>query len=225
MPGSSTHSSSDSDDDRVPMGKAFGRQRPIRDILGGGKVADVLLWKEKRTSGSILAGIFIIWCLFEVFEYSFFTLLCHIIISTMLITFIWHKGAHTFKWAPPRIPEMVYYDKSALREVTTIWRAKLEQFFSDFVYVACGNDLGHFILVIASLWVLSVIGNYISTLNLLFFGCLCLETLPYLYDKYEEEVDYVVGRVSRRARKLFKKFDVEVLKKIPRGPVKEKKDI
>lgn len=226
-------SSSDSDDGRIRVGKPIGRHRTthhwigggknIHHILGGGKVADVLLWKDKKVSAAILMGISIIWFLFEVVEYNFLTLLCHLIISTILIIFIWNKVADIFQWNPPRIPEF-FLDKYTFREVATIFHAKMDQFASNFFYVACGNDFRHFILAIGSLWMLSVIGNYISTLNLLFFGCLCLETLPYLYDQYQEEVDYHVGQVNRRMRKSYKKFDKEVLRKIPRGPVKEHKD-
>lgn len=54
-------------------------------------------------------------------------------------------------------------------------------------------------------------------------GFLGLETLPFLYEKYESEVDYLASKGNRDAKKLYKKFDAKVLNKIPRGPVKEKK--
>lgn len=52
---------------------------------------------------------------------------------------------------------------------------------------------------------------------------LCIQTLPALYDQYEDEVDYLAGRGSRKLKKVYRKFDSKVLDKIPRGPVKEKK--
>jgi hypothetical protein len=56
-------------------------------------VADILLWKNNKLSAAILAGFTIIWLLFEVAEYHFVTLLCHLLIITMLIIFIWFKAA------------------------------------------------------------------------------------------------------------------------------------
>lgn len=50
-----------------------------------------------------------------------------------------------------------------------------------------------------------------------------METLPYLYTKFENEVDYHAGQMTRKASKLYRRFDSRVLTKIPRGPVKEKK--
>lgn len=54
-------------------------------------------------------------------------------------------------------------------------------------------------------------------------GILSLETLPFLYERYEKEVDYLVGKVYRKIRKIYRKFDSNVLDKIPRGPMNGKK--
>ncbi|CAK9136995.1 unnamed protein product [Ilex paraguariensis] len=212
----------DSEDERAPVEKLFGRERPIHDVLGGGKVADVLLWRDKRVSATLLTGISVIWFLFEVVEYNMVTLLCHIFITTMLLIFIWSAGADIFKWTPPDIPNTILRE-STFKEAVSTFHAKLNEFLSKFLYIACGNDPKNFFLAIISFSILSMIGNYISSLNLLFFGLLCMETLPFLYERYEEEVDYLAGRVTRRVRKVYKKVDTKVLEKIPRGPVKEKK--
>lgn len=54
-------------------------------------------------------------------------------------------------------------------------------------------------------------------------GLVCMETLPYLYEQYEKEVDHAAGKLHRRMTKKFKNFDSTFLEKIPRGPVKDKK--
>ncbi|XAR67541.1 hypothetical protein NMG60_11002333 [Bertholletia excelsa] len=218
----SIYSSSDSDDDRRLMTRPFGRERSIYEILGGGKVADVLLWKDKRVSAAILAGVATIWFLFEVVEYSFLTLFCHVIMTTMLVIFIWSMAAEIFKWDPPRIPDILLYDDT-YRNIITVGQRKLDQFLFTFFDIALGNNFKQFVLAIVSLWVLSVLGNYINTLNLLFFGCLCLETLPYLYERYEDEVDEFLAAARGELRRSYRQFDREVIRKIPRKPAKAKK--
>lgn len=49
-----------------------------------------------------------------------------------------------------------------------------------------------------------------------------LQTLPFLYERYEAEVDYYAVYLWRQGRRLYRKFDSKILNKIPRGPVKEK---
>ncbi|KAA8542738.1 hypothetical protein F0562_023890 [Nyssa sinensis] len=213
-----------SEEDTGSYPKLFGRERPIRDILGGGKVADVLLWKDKRVSAAFLFGISVIWFLFEVVKYNLVTLLSLIFLTTMLVIFIWCTTAQIFKWDAPRIPKIII-EESTFREAASIIHAKFNQFLSELLYIACGNDPKLFILAIASLCILSVIGTYTSSLNILFFGLLCLGTLPFLYERFENQVDYYAGRLNRGMRKMYKKFDSNVLAKIPRGPLKPKKTV
>ncbi|KAL2482047.1 Reticulon-like protein B9 [Forsythia ovata] len=215
-------SSSDSDHGSAPRTRFFGREKPLHAVLGGGRVADVLLWKDTRISAAILFGSAAIWFLFEVVEYNFVTLFCHIFITTMLVIFIWSTGADFFNWNPPSIPKIILED-SAIRDVASIIHKKFNYFLSELLYVASGNNPKLFFLTIVSLWIISVIGSSVSTLNLLFFGLLCLEILPFLYEKYEDEVDDLVSKINRRMKRRYKKFEVEVLGKIPRGTVKDQK--
>ncbi|OVA14260.1 Reticulon [Macleaya cordata] len=211
-------SDSDSDHNQHPV-RLFGRKRPLHAVFGGGRVADVLLWRKKNISAAILIGITIIWFLFEVVEYNFLTLLCHASITTMLVVFIWSNGAALFDRTPPKIPEIIL-SESAFKKAASTFHSKLYLLFTTIYDIACGKDLKFFILAIAFLWVLSVIGTQISTLNLVYIGLLCIGTLPALYDRYEHEVDYLASRWNRDLRKQYRKFDSKVLRKIPRGPVK-----
>ncbi|XP_068644016.1 reticulon-like protein B9 [Aristolochia californica] len=218
-----TFYTSDSDDEssRVPT-KLFGRQRHLHAVFGGGRVADVILWRNKNLSAAILIGFSLMWFLFEVVEYPFLTLMCHISITAMLLLFIWSNGAALFDRSPPKIPEMIL-SESAFRELSLAVRAELNRLLSILNDIASGKDLFLFILSIIVLWILSVVGSYFSSLSILYMCYLSLQILPALYERYEKEVDHLASQGSRDMRKLFKRFDSQVLNKIPRGPVKEKK--
>ncbi|KAL5748857.1 hypothetical protein ACOSP7_025900 [Xanthoceras sorbifolium] len=216
-------SSSDSENEIAPVTRLFGRQRPIHAVLGGGKVADVLLWKNTKVSAALLIGVAVLWFLFEVVEYNFVTLFCHVSMTSMLLVFIWSRVADFFNWNDPKIPEIKLVE-STIKEVASTFHAKFDQILSKLINVACGKDhLGHFILAICSLYIVSVIGTYFTFINLLFLVLLSLETLPFLYDRYEKEVDRLAYKAIRRAKRMLSRFDTQVLNKIPRGPVKEKK--
>ncbi|WOH03389.1 hypothetical protein DCAR_0622786 [Daucus carota subsp. sativus] len=214
--------SSDSEDEVAQSSQLFSRERSVHALLGGGQVADVLLWRDRKVSSAIMAAVTVAWFLFEVVEYNFITLLCHIFITSMLVIFIWSTAADLFNWAPPQIPKIVLQD-SSFRDVALTFHIKFNQLLSTFIYIACGNNLKLFAMAVLLLWLVSLIGNYISSLNLLFLGILSLETLPFLYERYQKEVDYFGGKVYRKMRKIYKKFDSTVLDKIPRGPINGKK--
>lgn len=203
-------------------GKLFGRRRTIHQLFGGGKVADIVLWRNKHLSGAILAGVTVTWFLFEVVEYHFLTLLCQVFIAAMLVVFIWSNGAALLDRNQPKIPEIILSER-AFREFALAFHAELSRFIFIFQNLAMGRDLRLFLLAIASLWILSVVGSFCSSLNLLYFAYLCIQILPFLYERYEREVDHLVLTGSRDLKKLFRRFDSNVLNRIPRGPVKEKK--
>ncbi|XP_039025492.1 reticulon-like protein B9 [Hibiscus syriacus] len=218
-------SSSDSDNETTPRVKLFARHRPMDAILGGGKVADVFLWRNTEVSAALLMGVTTIWFLFEVVEYNFVTLLGQICITTVLVLFICSISADYFGWSRPKIPELLSNENN-LNEVVPVFRWRFNQFINKFFHVAGGNDpLNFFLLspsVIVSLYIISVIGPYFDFVNLLFIGFVSMETLPYLYSRYENEVDYHVGKMMRKVSKMYKRFNSRVLNKIPRAPWKEK---
>ncbi|CAA2960099.1 reticulon B9 [Olea europaea subsp. europaea] len=214
----STDNQADSDDQIVYTRRWFGHEKPLHAILGEGTLADIVSWRNKNLSASILIGFTVIWFLFEVVEYNFVTFFCHVSIVVMLVVFAWSTGAGLAHRNPPDLRALTI-PESTFRWLLT----KIHRFLVKFYDVSSGKDLKTFFLAIAFLWVLSGIGNYFSSFNLLYTGFLCLATIPALYERYQDEVDYLASKGNRDMKKLYKKFDIEVLNKIPRGPVKEKK--
>ncbi|KAI7738896.1 hypothetical protein M8C21_002059 [Ambrosia artemisiifolia] len=190
MPIYSSSDLDESNDHKSQGGRWFGRDRSLHSALGGGQVADILLWRNKSLSAAILLGFTMIWLLFEVLEDL------------------------------PDIHEIT------IQESAFKWLyRKLNLFLLRFYEISSGENFLEFFLVIGALWMISVIGNHFSSLNLLFFCVICLGTLPALYEEYEKEIDHLISKGKKDAKKMLKKFDAEVLRKIPRGHVKEKKRI
>lgn len=100
--------------------RLFGRQKPVHHILGGGKrmialhllpifllvrsclfyvysleclAADVLLWRNKKISASVLTAATVIWVLFEWLDYNFLTILCFGLVMGMLAQLVWKNAS------------------------------------------------------------------------------------------------------------------------------------
>nr|GMD68127.1 reticulon-like protein B9 [Ipomoea batatas] len=198
---------------RPHFGYGGGRPMHMHARLGGGYVADILLWRNKNLSAAILVGFTFIWFLFEVMEYTFVSLLCHISILAMALLFLWSTGAAFVDWNPPN------YRAFTVPESTIRWLlGRLNYFLWKFCEISSGQNIRTFFLVITVLWILSVIGNYFSSLNLLYIGFVCLATLPAMYERYQNEVDYLASKGNQDMKKLYDRFDAQVLDKIPRKP-------
>ncbi|XP_057967531.1 reticulon-like protein B2 [Malania oleifera] len=228
---SSSSSSSDSDDDKVKASSSaakskiyrlFGREKPVHKTLGGGKPADVFLWRNKKISGGVLGVATVIWVLFELLEYHLLTLICHCFILSLALLFLWSNATTFINKSPPRIPE-VYIPEGPVLQFASALRIEINQAFACLRDIASGKDLKKFLAVIAGLWVVSIMGSWCNFLTLFYIAFVLLHTVPVLYEKYEDQVDSFAEKAMIELKKQYAVFDARVLSKIPRGPLKDKK--
>ncbi|KAL3517226.1 hypothetical protein ACH5RR_024128 [Cinchona calisaya] len=202
--------------------RLFGREKPVHQVFGGGKPADVLLWRNKKISAAVLGGATAVWVLFELLEYHLLTLVCHILILALAILFLWSNATTYLKKSPPRIPEVRLPEEPFLQFAAAL-RFEINRALAVLRAVASGRDLKKFLVVITGLWFFSIIGSYCNFLTLFYITFVLLHTLPVLYEKYEDKVDPFVEKAMIEIRKQYAVFDAKVLSKIPRGPLKDKK--
>ncbi|KAH7538123.1 hypothetical protein FEM48_Zijuj03G0165700 [Ziziphus jujuba var. spinosa] len=184
--------------------------------------ADVFLWRNKKISGGVLGGATLLWILFELLEYHFITLICHVLILSLALLFLWSNASTFINKSPPHIPEVQLPEKCVL-EVASALRIEFNQALAVLRDIASGRDLKKFLGVIAGLWVLSVVGNWCNFLTLFYIGFVLLHTVPVFYEKYEDHVDKFAEKATIEIKKQYAVFDAKVLSKIPKGPLKEKK--
>ncbi|XP_012488567.1 reticulon-like protein B1 [Gossypium raimondii] len=227
---SSSSSSSGSDDDTPSHSKSlkpnvyrlFGREKPLHQVLGAGKPADVLLWRNKRISGSVFGCATAVWVVFELLDYHLITLICHILILTLITLFLWSHVSNFIDKPPPNIPDAVFPDKCVL-EVASIVRYKMNQALGHLRHVAFGSDVKSFLAVVCGLWILSVIGSCFNFLTLVYIVFVLLHTVLVMYEKYEDKVDSFSEKAIIELKKQYVEFDKKVLSKIHKGKLKEKK--
>ncbi|KAL5223219.1 hypothetical protein ABZP36_027932 [Zizania latifolia] len=238
--GDSSSSSSDSDDDKKGSSSAaataaaaaaamkakiyrlFGRERSVHSVLGGGKPADLVLWRNKKISGGVLAGATAIWLLFEVMEYHLLTLLCHCLILSLAVLFLWSNASAFINKSPPNIPEVKIPEDLTVNIALSL-RYELNRGFATLREIGHGRDLKKFLIVIAGLWVLSVLGSSCNFLTLFYIVFVALYTVPVLYEKYEDKVDAFGEKAMIELKKYYALFEEKCLSKIPKGPLKDKK--
>ncbi|KAL2527372.1 Reticulon-like protein B5 [Abeliophyllum distichum] len=225
-------SSSDSDDEKdikekpdtvkAKIYRLFGREKPVHKVLGGGKPADIFLWRDKKISAGVLGLATTIWVFFELLEYHLLTLVCHILILALAILFLWSNASAFINKSPPQIPEVIIPEDIVLG-VASAFRIEFNRALAILRDIASGRDLKKFLAVIAGLWILSVLGSWWNFLTLFYIGFVFLHTVPVLYEKYEDQVDAFAEKAEVEIKKQYAVFNAKVLSKIPKGPLKDKK--
>ncbi|GMN31847.1 hypothetical protein TIFTF001_003428 [Ficus carica] len=228
---SSSSSSSDSDNEKSSerpsssslkdkIFRLFGREKPVHKVFGGGKPADIFLWRNKKVSAGVLGVATAVWVLFELVEYHFLTLVCHLLILALALLFLWSNASTFINKSPPRIPD-VYIPEDPVLQVAAALRIEINRGLAILREIASGRDLKKFLSVIAGLWVLSIVGNWCNFLTLFYIVFVLLHTVPVFYEKYEDKVDSFAEKAWIEIKKQYKVFDAKVLSKIPRGPLKK----
>ncbi|KAL0464857.1 UNVERIFIED_CONTAM: Reticulon-like protein B5 [Sesamum latifolium] len=208
--GDDTSSSSDSDSEvkeaasppvslKAKVYRLFGREKPVHKVFGGGKPADIFLWRNKKISATVLGGATAVW----------FFLNCW---STICLL-----------WRPPHIPE-VRLPEDPFLEVASALRTEINRGFVVLREIASGRDLKKFLLVVAGLWALSIVGSFCNFLTLFYIVFVLLHTVPVLYEKYDDKIDAFAEKAMIQIKKQYAIFDAKVLSKIPRGPLGKKRD-
>ncbi|CAL1394204.1 unnamed protein product [Linum trigynum] len=203
--------------------KLFGRQKPIHHVLGGGKSADVLLWRNKKISASVLGSATAMWVLFEWLNYHFLTLLCLALVLGMLVQFLWRNVSGLLNQSSSKVPRLVLPEELFVSIGKSVG-AEVNRALLLLQNISCGGNLKHFLVAVGSLWVAAVIGSWFNFVTVLYIGFVGAHTLPVLYEKYEDQVDDFVYKVFEQLRGHYSKLDMSLLSKIPKGKHKGKKD-
>ncbi|GJN05862.1 hypothetical protein PR202_ga23531 [Eleusine coracana subsp. coracana] len=154
--------------------------------------ADIILWRDKTVSASIVAAATAAWFLFEVAEYHFFSLVCYAVMIGMLVFFIWTNASAFFNLPVPRVPETLLSERTTRQVIMTL----------------------HSRLTRLAYMLYDILRQGPHNLPPVVLGTM---TVPALYERYESEVDHLVARGVHDLRSQFAEMDSGVLKKIPRG--------
>ncbi|KAJ4764315.1 Reticulon-like protein [Rhynchospora pubera] len=223
------YSSSSDSDGEVPSNvlrikkHLFGRTESVHNVLGGGKAADLVLWRNKLVSGAIFSGVTVIWLLFEWIGYHLIAFLCHFLILVLAVSFVWSNAASLINRSPPKFPEVILSEDIFLQMAQSI-RHEINEAFITFCYIASGKDALAFVKVIAGLWLLSVVGSWFSFLTLSYIAFVLAHTVPVICEAYQDPIDSTWYKFMDQSKSHLTKNSVaikEAIKKIPHHPKQE----
>lgn len=212
-----------SDKLNIKINKRFERHNSVYNIFGGGKSADVFLWRNKKTSSSILVGATLVWVFFEWLDYHFITLACFALVVGMIFQFVWSNASGLVNRSPSEVPRLVLPNDFLVNPALFVGE-QVNMFLGFIQDLACGRDLKMLAMVVVGLWAAAVIGSWCNFLTVLYIGFVAAHTVPVLYEKYEDQVDDFISNLFGQLQQQYRKLDEGVLSKIPKGNLKVKKN-
>ncbi|KAI4331698.1 hypothetical protein MLD38_029856 [Melastoma candidum] len=168
--------------------RLFNRQRSVHEILGGGLVADVILWRRKNLTRGILLAALAAWVVFERSGYTLVSLVSSVLLLLITILFLWARSAAILNRPAPSLPEL-QISEEMMEGLASLVRTHTNSLLSSFMDIALGKDSGLYMKVAGSLFLLSVLGGLTDFLTLCYTSLVVIFTIPAIYEKYEEHVD------------------------------------
>ncbi|XP_010928379.1 reticulon-like protein B11 [Elaeis guineensis] len=193
-------------------------RRSMHRALGGGAVADVLLWRRRNVGILVVTAATAVWFLFERAGYSFLSLMANAFLLLVVILFFWAKSASLLNRPLPPLPNLEVSEEF-VGKVADEARVCINRVLAVGHDIAIRRDRKVFLQVTLLLWLVSYIGSLFNFLTLVYIGVLLSITLPALYDNYQDHVDEKLSL----AHKLLLKHCDNILRRGTRKPAKEKK--
>ncbi|KAJ8533643.1 hypothetical protein K7X08_006967 [Anisodus acutangulus] len=153
----------------------------VHHALGGATVADVLLWRRRCASVTLLVSSTVLWFLFERAGYNLLSFIANVLLLIVLILFFWAKSATLLNRPLPPIPDMEVPEEFVVKAADTmcVWVNRILLIAHD---IAIGGNLKLFGWVALGLWLISYVGSLFTFLTLLYMGTLFSLSVPLLYE-------------------------------------------
>ncbi|KAJ0264479.1 Reticulon-like protein B11 [Hirschfeldia incana] len=187
----------------------------VHKSLGGGSVADLLLWRNRSGAFILLASSTVFWFLFERAGYNLLSFVSNVLLLLVAILFLWAKSASLLNRPLPPVPNMEIPEEFAVKAADDI-RVLINRVLSIASDITIARNPIRLLQVSLILWAVSFVGTLINSLTLVYIGILLSLSVPLVYEKYQDHIDDKLNSTSKVIRSLSSK--------IPMMPVsKEKK--
>ncbi|KAF3435473.1 hypothetical protein FNV43_RR22562 [Rhamnella rubrinervis] len=221
--GSSDEEEDSDNETLIAMGDSTPSRRiSVYEALGGGPVADVLLWKKWYGGVVVLISATTFWFLFERAGYNLVSFVANVILLLVVILFLWAKSASLLNRPLPPLPNLEISEVTVVR-VSDALRVLINYTLVVARDIAVGRNIKVFLQVAFGLWVASYIGSLFNFLTLVYIGVILSLSVPVLYDKYQDHIDDKLCVTHRIIQTQYRKIDENILRKIPMASYKEKK--
>lgn len=192
---------------------AIGRQSPNQLVTGGGKDAEVVIWRQWRTLFGMILVATVVWVLFEHSGLPFLSVCSDVFLILIVLLFVRANFAAFRKRQPQTLPELVLTEEM-VNNAAASFRAKINYMLLMAHDITLGKDFKLFFKVVIFLWLLSAIGSVVSFFTVTYIGTVISIIFPALYSRFEDQID---GHFSRQ----YKVVD-ESLSRLPQNIAKDK---
>ncbi|GFY93875.1 hypothetical protein Acr_09g0003210 [Actinidia rufa] len=186
-------------------------------------VRDVVLWRRKKISTSVVLVATATSVLLEVYEYNFITVASWAAMVIVTSAFLWGNILRLFNKEPPNLSAGMEIREETTVEMANELRWWMEEGIRWLFRVGAEGDWFVFTGNVAALWLVSKLATFCDLLTLLYIVIVVGMTVPVIYVKYEDKLKSNYERFRMQCKRFYSMLDDKVLGKIKKKVVGEGK--
>ncbi|CAH2053303.1 unnamed protein product [Thlaspi arvense] len=181
----------------------------VHQSLGGGSVADLLLWRNRTGAAILLFSSTGFWFLFERAGYNLLSFVSNVLLLLVAILFLWAKSATVLNRPLPPVPNMEIPEEFAIKAADDlrVWINHVLSIASD---ITIARNPIRLLQVSFVLWAISYVGTLINSLTLVYIGILLSLSVPIVYEKYQDHIDEKLNSTSTLIRSISRKIPLPI---------------
>lgn len=179
----------------------------------------LLLWRDPAKTGSVFAAITILYLLLEWSHFSLLTLIANTLGIAVAAAFLWNNLAQFINKPGVPIPAVLQHgisdnqSKMYAQQLTS----GINQLLGFARRLILGKEVVLSVEAAVVLYTIGKIGNYFSTLGLIYTVVLLIFTLPKVYELRKHEIDSVANQVVNQSKQAYSQYGAPYVNKIPRA--------
>ncbi|KAL4387411.1 hypothetical protein GQ457_09G010240 [Hibiscus cannabinus] len=167
---------------------------------------DIILWRRKKVSATVLLVSTATWTLLQVYHFNFITVVSWLAIFFLASLFLWGNILRLLGKEPPKVSNLEFSEQTSV-EISNTCRTVVEDVLRWMFRVTVEEKWFVFARTLAGLLLLSYVGTLFDFLTLVYIGITTLMTVPVIYMKYGEQIKRQGERVKGEMRRFYEMFD------------------
>ncbi|KZV24979.1 hypothetical protein F511_01949 [Dorcoceras hygrometricum] len=191
-------------------------------------VRDIVLWRRKDAGILILLAATAIWVAMEIYGFKLVTLFSWLAMAIVVCLFAWGNLNRVFNRDSPDVSRLEISEQTAV-ETATLFLERINEAIRMIIHLGAHSQWLVFAGVMASLYVLSLLGSYLDVLTIWYIGVVGGLTVPLIYAKNEKKINESAEKLRIQSERLYFMVREKLQKLInkftgkQKEPIKEKK--
>eukprot|EP01025_Chloroclados_australasicus_P060944 TRINITY_DN78_c0_g2_i1.p2 TRINITY_DN78_c0_g2~~TRINITY_DN78_c0_g2_i1.p2 ORF type:complete len:301 (-),score=26.48 TRINITY_DN78_c0_g2_i1:422-1324(-) len=187
---------------------------------------DLLLWRDVKKSGAVLGGATVVYYLLALSGMSLISIIAYLLLGVISGAYLWANAGNLVKskFKPESLLPVAFKDGLTAKDIQEFAEKYLDQInmvLSNLYRVLSGTDAALSIKVVGALFVVTQVFRWFSPLTLAYLVIVIAFTVPKFYELNKDQCDKYLKIAHDKVAELYKKFDEQVLKKIPKAGSKK----